>query len=174
MNIKKYLPNILTTLRLLSVPIFILLFLLKIYVGAITIFICASITDFIDGFLARRWKVISKYGSIVDPIADKSLMISALILITIFFNKYAVIPIILEFTIANLNYIIHIKDGIKFYVAYIGKCKTALLMITISYILLNNIIYINKLIEYILIILTIIFQLLTLFKYYKYKKKNKK
>ena len=90
MNIKKYLPNILTTLRLLSVPIFIYLFINKYYLPGLVIFVCASITDFIDGFLARRWNVISKYGKIIDPIADKSLMISVLILLIIYINNLSI------------------------------------------------------------------------------------
>lgn len=50
---------------------------------SLILFIVASATDFLDGYLARRWKIISKFGKIVDPIADKILIISILIIFTI-------------------------------------------------------------------------------------------
>lgn len=178
MNVRKYIPNILTTIRLLLVPVFMILFINKQYLPSkylpsTIIFIIASTTDFIDGYLARLWHVESKYGKIIDPIADKSLMISASILCTIYINKLTIILMILEIIIAVTNYL-YLKLGTKFYVSYIGKIKTATLMITISYILLNNIVYPNNIIENILIIITSILQIIVVLTYFINRKKNKK
>ena len=171
-NVKKYIPNTLTLIRLILVPIFIILFINKNYSLSTVIFIFASITDFIDGYLARKWKVESKFGKVIDPIADKSLMISSLICI-MYFNRLILILIILEIIIAITNYI-YFKTGTSIYVSVIGKIKTAILMITISYILFNILIAFNSLISIILICITIILQIIVILTYFINRKKNKK
>ena len=76
------LPNKLTILRIFLIPIFVVLLLINIPYGdflAAAIFIIAALTDSLDGYLARRWKQITKLGIILDPIADKLLITAALI-----------------------------------------------------------------------------------------------
>lgn len=72
----KYVPNILTTLRLLMIPVFIYFFYRLPLVAAV-VFTLACITDIVDGYLARRFNVVSKFGMLFDPLADKLLQISA-------------------------------------------------------------------------------------------------
>ncbi len=79
------LPNILTVLRLLAAPAVALMFL---YFSrpfadwaALTLFVAAAVTDFFDGFLARAWKQESKLGAMLDPIADKAMVVIALLVI---------------------------------------------------------------------------------------------
>ena len=79
----KNVPNILTTLRLLACPILIYLFFFKIYLGILIIFILACLTDFFDGYIARKESLKSNFGKILDPIADKALIISMCILLII-------------------------------------------------------------------------------------------
>ncbi len=76
------LPNILTVLRLIAAPMLAVMFL---YFNrpfadwfALGLFILASLTDFIDGYLARAWKQESKFGAMLDPIADKAMVVIAL------------------------------------------------------------------------------------------------
>lgn len=71
----RWLPNLLTILRLLTVPLIIWLILKDHFQSAFLFFALASITDYIDGFLARRWNVESTFGRLVDPLADKSLLV---------------------------------------------------------------------------------------------------
>jgi CDP-diacylglycerol---glycerol-3-phosphate 3-phosphatidyltransferase len=77
-------PNALTALRLLGVPALIWLMLANDDAGgslgwwALLVFLLASATDFLDGFLARRWKAVSVFGKLADPIADKALILAAL------------------------------------------------------------------------------------------------
>ncbi len=79
-------PNILTTLRLLAAPGVAVMFL---YFNrpwadwlALTLFIGAAITDYFDGYLARLWKQESRIGAMLDPIADKAMVVIALLVIT--------------------------------------------------------------------------------------------
>lgn len=89
-------PNILTVLRLVAVPLLPVMFLyfsrpLADWFALIT-FVLAAVTDYIDGYIARAWKQESRFGAAMDPIADKALVLIALIVI----NGYAgVTPMIL-------------------------------------------------------------------------------
>ena len=87
------LPNQLTLFRVLIIPVFILTFYLQFkshYVVSLAIFAIAAITDFLDGYLARKYKLVTNLGKFLDPIADKVLVLSALvIMLTVpdFFTK---------------------------------------------------------------------------------------
>ncbi|WP_375254278.1 CDP-diacylglycerol--glycerol-3-phosphate 3-phosphatidyltransferase [Yoonia sp.] len=84
------LPNILTILRLAAAPGVVLMFLYfaRPYADwfALILFVLAAFTDFLDGYLARAWKQESKLGAMLDPIADKAMVIIALVVITGFSN----------------------------------------------------------------------------------------
>ena len=78
----KKLPNILTVFRIFLVPLFPVAFFLEqnsYYLYAFLIFILAGITDILDGYLARKYKVISRFGTAMDPLADKLMLIMSLI-----------------------------------------------------------------------------------------------
>jgi CDP-diacylglycerol--glycerol-3-phosphate 3-phosphatidyltransferase len=75
-------PNLLTLFRIVLIPVFLWLVFLSAAPGriaiALIVFAVASLTDFLDGYLARKWNVISDFGKIADPLADKLLVLSAL------------------------------------------------------------------------------------------------
>ncbi|WP_439154372.1 CDP-diacylglycerol--glycerol-3-phosphate 3-phosphatidyltransferase [Yoonia sp.] len=92
------LPNILTILRLLAAPGVVIMFL---YFNrpwadwfALVLFVTAALTDFLDGYLARAWKQESKLGAMLDPIADKAMVVIALLVITGFsgMNPWILLP----------------------------------------------------------------------------------
>ena len=79
-------PNQLTTLRVLLIPVFIFFFTSKMSGGhyiAVAVFIIASLTDFLDGYLARKNNLVTNFGKIMDPFADKLLVLTALIYLAI-------------------------------------------------------------------------------------------
>ena len=81
MRIKmKYMPNILTVLRLLACPLLIYLYEGDDLSGALIIFFLACLTDFFDGYLARKGNFKSNFGKLLDPIADKALIITMCII----------------------------------------------------------------------------------------------
>ena len=73
----KNIANTLTIIRIIIAPFFFLLFLNQKYIFALILFIFASITDALDGFFARKLEIVSKFGSIYDPLADKILTLFA-------------------------------------------------------------------------------------------------
>ena len=96
-------PNILTIGRIIIVPIFVLSFFIPGIVGDLVpffLFILASFTDFLDGLLARLYKEESKLGELLDPIADKIIVLAALILLVMngTIQNYEVIAAIIILT----------------------------------------------------------------------------
>ncbi len=135
---RKKIPNSLTIIRIILVPIFIwIIFSNKIphnTFWATIVFIIASITDYLDGMLARRLKVISNFGKIMDPLADKILVVSALIAISVKMNYISIIVVIIiiirEIAVSLLrNY--YIKKNIYIAANIWGKLKTILQMVGI-------------------------------------------
>ncbi len=91
---KKLLPNILTLSRIAMIPILVAAFYIEgktAHWVAAGIFIFASITDFFDGYLARSFKVQSRIGTFLDPIADKLLVVTAIVML-VHFNRAHIIP----------------------------------------------------------------------------------
>lgn len=87
----KHIPNILTMLRVIIIPFFIYYFTQNQLMFAFVLFIVASITDYFDGYLARKYQVISNFGKIMDPLADKLLVLSALALLS--FGKHGYLSV---------------------------------------------------------------------------------
>jgi cardiolipin synthase len=77
-----YIPNIITVFRLLLVGPIVVSLLMRNYQLAFCLFLVAGLTDAIDGYLARRFKWISRWGAMVDPLADKLLMMSSYLVLT--------------------------------------------------------------------------------------------
>ena len=84
--------NIISFLRLLSVPIILLMILEDKLEIAFWIFLFASVTDIFDGFLARKLKLVTEFGQILDPVSDKILIFS--VLITLSYKNFIELPIV--------------------------------------------------------------------------------
>lgn len=76
---KKDIPNILSVIRIIMVPVFVYLFLSNRIVPSVMVFVLAGLTDVVDGYIARRFKYFSKLGLLLDPLADKLLQASAFV-----------------------------------------------------------------------------------------------
>ena len=86
---KKYIPNILTVSRFALIPFIVSSLIIEEYVIAVILLIISAITDILDGLIARKYNIISNFGKLVDPLADKALQVS--ILITLVFKN--IIPL---------------------------------------------------------------------------------
>ena len=143
MNIKTFnLPTTLTIIRILIIHIFIIEAPANPQFGAFLFFV-ASITDFLDGYFARKFKQITKLGIILDPIADKLLVITALIILVDLVRIpawIATVIILREFIITTLRFYA-LSRGIVIPAENAGKAKTVLQMIAILFLLAAEEIY---------------------------------
>lgn len=129
------LPNKITIFRLLLIPLFVALFFVgnNGYIWSGIIFILASFTDFLDGYLARKNNEQTNLGAFLDPVADKVLVFAALILLAEsgIIPSWSVILIIGRETLINGFRLIAIEKGIVISASYLGKLKTVTQMISI-------------------------------------------
>ena len=178
-------PNILTIGRIILVPIFVITFYIPGFLGDLIpffIFLLASFTDFLDGLLARLYKEESKLGELLDPIADKIIVATALVLLVMnnIISNYEVIAAIIiltrEILISGLREFLA-KGKIKLPVSSLAKLKTVLQMVSIALLLSGD--TGNKIINFqdynaqtIGIILLWLSAALTLFTGYDYMRKG--
>ncbi|HFR3411428.1 TPA: CDP-diacylglycerol--glycerol-3-phosphate 3-phosphatidyltransferase [Streptococcus suis] len=141
---KENIPNALTVGRILVIPIFILLLTvwkdaLSYYLAAI-IFALASVTDYLDGYLARKWQVVTNFGKFADPMADKILVMTAFImLVELGFAPAWVVAIIIcrELAVTGLRLLLVENGGTVLAAAMPGKIKTFSQMFAIIFLLLH-------------------------------------
>ena len=142
------LPTKLTLLRIVMIPIFVALYIIEFPfhdVFATVIFVIASLTDFLDGYIARKYNMVTNLGKFLDPVADKVLVMSAFVLLcTRFTNILQTIMVICAIIILARELIITgfraIAAGKNLVIAAdkIGKIKTVMQMISIIALLLND------------------------------------
>ena len=132
------LPNKLTTFRVILIPFFVFFLLAPYFEGygnyiALVIFIVASLTDFLDGKIARKYNLVTNFGKFMDPLADKLLVCSALICLIALDKIPAWIVIVIisrEFIISGFR-LIAADNGIVIAASWWGKAKTISQMIMI-------------------------------------------
>lgn len=150
-GIRSRIPTYLTLARVLAVPALTATSLFRYFSGQRTlvtsIFILAAITDWADGYLARRWGAVSAFGEFLDPVADKLMVAAALVVVSLRFAQSSLAPVLAVSSIVILTREIFIsalrewmasaveggRDIVK--VGYIGKVKTAAQMIALSVLL---------------------------------------
>jgi len=133
--------NLLTLLRLLLVPCFIAVSMRGMFVLAFALFVTAAVTDSLDGIVARRWNMRSKIGALLDPAADKTLLVSGYVYYT-FASGIPLVRIpswftftvfIRDFLIVFAAYLMYTRVNVKrFPPTVYGKLSTILQMLTLS------------------------------------------
>ncbi|MFA6066127.1 MAG: CDP-diacylglycerol--glycerol-3-phosphate 3-phosphatidyltransferase [Candidatus Babeliaceae bacterium] len=142
-----HIPLLLTLVRLIVAPLFLPILLVAFLpsnVFFINILLAAaffvfSITDFFDGYLARRYQLETMWGRLLDPLADKFLVFSTLIALVVVHKIYFLWVIIIigrEFFVMSLREIA-LSHNFSVPVSYLGKIKTAVQMMLIFFIILN-------------------------------------
>ena len=140
------LPNTLTVLRLLAAPGVAVMFLYFTRPWAdflaLTLFVGAAITDYFDGYLARLWKQESRFGAMLDPIADKAMVVSAIFVITGYsgMNPWLILPatviVFREIFVGGLREYLGSKTG-TLKVTKLAKWKTTAQMVAIGVLFLG-------------------------------------
>ncbi len=136
-------PNLLTLTRILLIPVFVLLFTTpapdRSIVAAI-VFVTASLTDWLDGYLARRSGQVTKLGKLLDPIADKLLVLSALILLVNVDRVSALVAILIiarEVAVTGIR-AIAATEGMIIAAELTGKYKMVLQVVAIVLLILEG------------------------------------
>ncbi|MCB7317933.1 CDP-diacylglycerol--glycerol-3-phosphate 3-phosphatidyltransferase [Lacrimispora sp. 210928-DFI.3.58] len=139
------LPNKLTVLRVCLIPFFVAALLFQggenqsMRIAANVIFIIASLTDLLDGKIARKYNLVTNFGKFMDPLADKLLVCSALICLIELGQLPAWIVIIIisrEFIISGFR-LVAANNGIVIAASYWGKFKTTFQMIAVVLLIFN-------------------------------------
>ena len=166
-------PNKLTIARIIMIPFFVA-FLMYDITGsadkwiALTLFVVASLTDLLDGYLARKYHLVTNFGKFMDPLADKMLVSSAFICL-VAQNKIAawivIVIIAREFVISGFR-LVASDSGVVIAASYWGKFKTNFQMFAIILLMLNlgenfpayagGIHIVEQILVYIALILTIV------------------
>lgn len=146
-NMKKQIPNILSVIRLLCIPVFVLLFKEGYRGAAAGVFCGASLTDVLDGYLARRNNWITNVGKILDPMADKLMQFTVLLCLTLSYkgldsaHHIIALTVLVLFTLKELTMlagaivVLRVKRNVVASVWY-GKLATVIFfVITITLIL---------------------------------------
>lgn len=137
----RHLPNLLTILRLLLVPCFLGASIQGLYGTAFVLFVSAALTDVLDGMIARRWNLRSRLGAILDPLADKTLMVCGFL----FYTLAAGVPVVAipgwltftalirDFFIVAFAYLMYTRVQIsRFPPTIAGKTSTVLQAVTLG------------------------------------------
>jgi CDP-diacylglycerol--glycerol-3-phosphate 3-phosphatidyltransferase len=165
------LPNKITIFRVIMIPIFLVFMLIPSipngkYIAA-AIFIIAALTDFLDGYLARKYHLITNFGKFMDPLADKLLVCSALICFVQLELVPAWIVIIIiarEFIISGFR-LIASDNGVVIAASWWGKIKTNVQMIMSVLLIFHLNFYAFHVLEQIFIYLSVILTVVSLIDY---------
>ena len=143
-------PLFLTWCRIVAIPLFVaVLYVPEDWIAEKTrnvismwIFIGAAVTDWLDGYLARRWNQTTSFGAFLDPVADKLMVAAALIVLTEFGRIYAIVALIIigrEITISALReWMASIGQSKSVAVNMAGKMKTVAQLIAIPFLLYDD------------------------------------
>lgn len=158
---KENLPNLLTLARIILIPIFLLMTSLAssnvMHIAAAVVFAIASITDHLDGYLARKWHVVTNFGKFADPLADKMLVMSAFIMLVGINQAPAwVISVIIcrELAVTGLRLLLVENGGTVLAAAMPGKIKTVTQMLSII-LLLCHVHFVGTIMLYVALFFTI-------------------
>ena len=159
------LPNKLTVLRVILIPFFVVFMLVNILGAydkwiALAIFIVASLTDLLDGKIARKYNLVTNFGKFMDPLADKMLVCSALICLTALDRLPAWITIVIicrDFVISGFR-LVAADNGVVIAASYWGKYKTTFQMIMVCLLIadLAPLALVTTIVTWIAVILTIV------------------
>lgn len=145
-------PNILTWMRIVAIPLLVVIFYLPLGLSevernlmATVVFVAAAITDWVDGWLARRWNQTSPFGAFLDPVADKLMVCTALVALIELGRLDPIIGLIIigrEITISALReWMASVGARASVAVNWLGKAKTIAQMVAVPFLLFDGMLF---------------------------------
>ena len=169
------LPNKLSIVRVLCIPVIVVLLYLEpdeCRIAAGIVFIVASMTDFLDGFIARKYKLVTDFGKFIDPVADKLLVLTTLIMMLhrgLMEAWIIVVVLARELAVDGLR-MVAVNQGKVIAASKLGKIKTTCQMVLIIVSLLFNLPVLS---EWFMIVLSSVTVAITLFSAVDYFVRNR-
>ncbi|MDY6881241.1 MAG: CDP-alcohol phosphatidyltransferase family protein [Desulfatiglans sp.] len=136
------LANLITSIRIILAPIFIIYLINDEFIAALIVFIVAGVSDGLDGFIARVFDQKSKIGSYLDPLADKILLIAAFVVLSVreFVPPWLGVTVICRDMLILLGVLILFLNGSNFVIkpSFVSKVTTCLQLVTVFVVLLKS------------------------------------
>lgn len=135
------LPNLITIVRFLGVPLFVWLIAHQRYGAAVLVLVVVGSTDWVDGFVARRFNQVSTVGKWLDPLADRTAMIVVAVVFVVngFTPAWFVWAIVIPDIILIVNALVLFRGPLHLPVVTVGKIRTALLLVGAPLLLLHRV-----------------------------------
>lgn len=164
------LPNKLTMLRIILIPIMVVAYYINAleveafwgiswkYFIIVLVFIIASLTDFLDGYLARKLNLVTTFGKFIDPLADKLLVMAALLLLAdagLVWSWLVIVILAREFIVSGIR-LVAISEGKVIAAGNLGKYKTASTMVAIIFMFISPLYIIGYWIMILALVLTVV------------------
>lgn len=152
--------NKLTILRIVLIPVFLVVLYLGFPVSnwvALGVFILASMTDFIDGYIARRYNQITDFGKFMDPLADKMLVMAAMCYFVesgAMYGWILALVLLREFAVSGMR-LVAVEQGKVIAAAWSGKIKTAATMVCLCVMMVINVYWLNLICQIIILVTTL-------------------
>ena len=142
-EVRRHIPNALTILRFAAIPVFVWLFLDAgddAAWGAGIFFAAAALTDQLDGYLARRWHVESAFGKVADPLADRLMIVVAVVLLWLEgrLPLAGMLVVLARDLVLVLGYKLVVPRGYDFEVSFLGKLATWVLYASLCFVIVTS------------------------------------
>ena len=128
-------PNILTIIRFLIIPVFAYFLCAREFITAAALFVAAGVTDVLDGYIARKFNLVSSWGKIADPVADKLMQLTALLILSVVMNiipiEFLIIILLKEILMGVGALILYKQDNYVVSANWYGKLTTVVFYLAI-------------------------------------------
>ena len=134
-------PNLLTTIRLLLVPVFGKLLYSDLYIESVIVLLISGLTDVLDGFIARKYNMVTNWGKVADPFADKLMQLTSLLLLSVKKKIPFIIVIIIllkEIMMLIGTYILYTQDKLIVSANWYGKAATIIIYLVVVLIIFDT------------------------------------
>jgi len=136
-----YIPNLLTVLRIAATPVLIMLLKYEMFSGALLLFVLAGVSDGLDGYIAKRFRYQTRLGAILDPVADKVLLVSCFIVLTVLGQLPFWLLVVVAFRdiviVGGYLLLVTLEDGVRMEPSRISKLNTVFQICLVTIVLVK-------------------------------------
>lgn len=141
MVVVSYIPNLLTVLRIAATPVLIMLLTYEMFAGALLLFVLAGVSDGLDGYIAKRFHYETRLGAILDPVADKVLLVSCFIVLTVmnFLPFWLLVLVVFRDIVIVAGYLVLVilEGGVSMSPSRLSKLNTVFQICLIAAVLIK-------------------------------------